>query len=248
MENEKMQINLAPGMEKATIKVIELDKENVLPVLEPLKVSLSGTIGSVAEFLKKRKSEPEQINQKRCHILVNRENMTIKLITNETDGRNKAEVQGSLAMYPKFVEFGINSVEKTWEPAQLSRFIKMNRAFFTDIAYNMELVSILKNFKASIDSKLERSNEDNGSRTDNYSQVVNSNLPAAFNLNIPIFKGRSAEVIEVEIIADVDGRNIRLSLCSPGAEVVIEQERNKAIDEQLKIIRELAPEIAIIEQ
>lgn len=77
MENEKMQINLAPGMEKATIKVIELDKENVLLVLEPLKVSLSGTIGSVAEFLKKRKSEPEQINQKRCHILVNRENMTI---------------------------------------------------------------------------------------------------------------------------------------------------------------------------
>lgn len=55
-------------------------------------------------------------------------------------------------------------------------------------------------------------------------------------------------MIEVEIIADVDGRNIRLSLCSPGAEVVIEQERNKAIDEQLKIIRELAPEIAIIEQ
>ena len=45
MENEKMQINLAPGMESATIKVIELDKENVLPVLEPLKVGLNGTIG-----------------------------------------------------------------------------------------------------------------------------------------------------------------------------------------------------------
>jgi hypothetical protein len=247
MENEKMQINLAPGMESATIKVIELDKENVLPVLEPLKVGLNGTIGSVAEFLTKRKSEPEQINQKRCHILVDREKMTIILITNETDGRNKAEVKGALAMYPKFVEFGINTY-KTWEPAQLSRFIKMNRAFFTDVTYNMELVSILKNFKASVESKMEKNKEDNGSRTDNYSQVVNSNLPAAFNLNIPIFKGRSAEVIEVEIIADVDGRNIRLSLCSPGAEVVIEQERNKAIDEQLKIIRGLAPEIAIIEQ
>lgn len=247
MENEKMQINLAPGMESATIKVIELDKENVLPVLEPLKVGLNGTIGSVAEFLTKRKSEPEQINQKRCHILVDREKMTIILITNETDGRNKAEVKGALAMYPKFVEFGINTY-KTWEPAQLSRFIKMNRAFFTDVTYNMELVSILKNFKASVESKMEKNKEDNGSRTDNYSQVVNSNLPAAFNLNIPIFKGRSAEVIEVEIIADVDGRNIRLSLCSPGAEVVIEQERNKAIDEQLKIIRGLTPEIAIIEQ
>lgn len=70
MENEKMQINLAPGMEKATIKVIELDKENVLPVLEPLKVSLSGTIGSVAEFLKKRKSEPEQITIRNVAIFL----------------------------------------------------------------------------------------------------------------------------------------------------------------------------------
>lgn len=93
----------------------------------------------------------------------------------------------------------------------------------------MELVTVLKNFKASIDSKVENSRQDNGSRTDNYSQVVNSNLPASFNLIVPIFKGRPAEEIEVEIIADVDGRNIRLSLCSPGAEVIVEEERNKAI-------------------
>lgn len=111
-----------------------------------------------------------------------------------------------------------------------------------------ELVTVLKNFKASIDSKVENSRQDNGSRTDNYSQVVNSNLPASFNLIVPIFKGRPAEEIEVEIIADVDGRNIRLSLCSPGAEVIVEEERNKAIDEQLLLIRKLAPDIAIIEQ
>lgn len=73
-------------------------------------------------------------------------------------------------------------------------------------------------------------------------------LPASFNLIVPIFKGRPAEEIEVEIIADVDGRNIRLSLCSPGAEVIVEEERNKAIDEQLLLIRKLAPDIAIIEQ
>lgn len=116
------------------------------------------------------------------------------------------------------------------------------------VKYNMELVTVLKNFKASIDSKVENSRQDNGSRTDNYSQVVNSNLPASFNLIVPIFKGRPAEEIEVEIIADVDGRNIRLSLCSPGAEVIVEEERNKAIDEQLLLIRKLAPDIAIIEQ
>lgn len=224
MENEKMQVNFAPGMTEATLRVIELHEENELLVLEPDKVELAGTIGSVHEFLLKRISEKEQINQKRCYILVDREKMTLKLVTNETDSRNKATVRGELKYYPKFLEFGINT-SKTWEPVQLSKF-----------------------FKASIDSKVENSRQDNGSRTDNYSQVVNSNLPASFNLIVPIFKGRPAEEIEVEIIADVDGRNIRLSLCSPGAEVIVEEERNKAIDEQLLLIRKLAPDIAIIEQ
>lgn len=230
MENEKMQVNFAPGVTEATLRVIELHEENELPVLEPDKVELAGTIGSVHEFLLKRISEKEQINQKRCYILVDREKMTLKLVTNETDSRNKATVRGELKYYPKFLEFGINT-SKTWEPVQLSKFFKMNRAFFKDAQYNMELVTVLKNFKASIDSKVE-----------------NSNLPASFNLIVPIFKGRPAEEIEVEIIADVDGRNIRLSLCSPGAEVIVEEERNKAIDEQLLLIRKLAPDIAIIEQ
>lgn len=170
MENEKMQVNFAPGMTEATLRVIELHEENELPVLEPDKVELAGTIGSVHEFLLKRISEKEQINQKRCYILVDREKMTLKLVTNETDSRNKATVRGELKYYPKFLEFGINT-SKTWEPVQLSKFFKMNRAFFKDAQYNMELVTVLKNFKASIDSKVENSRQDNGSRTDNYSQV-----------------------------------------------------------------------------
>ena len=172
--------------------------------------------------------------------------MTLKLVTNETDSRNKATVRGELKYYPKFLEFGINT-SKTWEPVQLSKFFKMNRAFFKDAQYNMELVTVLKNLKPALTQKWKLPTRQR-SRTDNYSQVVNSNLPASFNLIVPIFKGRPAEEIEVEIIADVDGRNIRLSLCSPGAEVIVEEERNKAIDEQLLLIRKLAPDIAIIEQ
>ncbi len=141
MENEKMQVNFAPGVTEATLRVIELHEENELPVLEPDKVELAGTIGSVHEFLLKRISEKEQINQKRCYILVDREKMTLKLVTNETDSRNKATVRGELKYYPKFLEFGINT-SKTWEPVQLSKFFKMNRAFFKDAQYNMELVTV----------------------------------------------------------------------------------------------------------
>lgn len=117
-----------------------------------------------------------------------------------------------------------------------------------DVSQNMELVSILKNFKARIAQKVENSREDNGSRTDNFSQVVNSNLPKSFVVEMPIFKGRPVEKIEIELLADVDGRDVKLALCSPGAEVIVEEERNKAIDEQLSLIRSLAPDIAIIEQ
>lgn len=50
MGNEKMQVNFAPGMTEATLRVIELHEENELPVLEPDKVELAGTIGSVMNF------------------------------------------------------------------------------------------------------------------------------------------------------------------------------------------------------
>lgn len=179
MENEKMQVNFAPGVTEATLRVIELHEENELPVLEPDKVELAGTIGSVYEFLLKRISEKEQINQKRCYILVDREKMTLKLVTNETDSRNKATVRGELKYYPKFLEFGINT-SKTWEPVQLSKFFKMNRAFFKDAQYNMELVTVLKNFKASIDSKVENSRQDT---------VVALTITA--KLSTPIFRPHS---------------------------------------------------------
>lgn len=47
-----------------------------------IRLNEAGTIGSVHEFLLKRISEKEQINQKRCYILVDREKMTLKLVTN----------------------------------------------------------------------------------------------------------------------------------------------------------------------
>lgn len=89
------------------------------------------------------------------------------------------------------------------------------------------LVSTLKNFKAKVNQDIERSKEENGSKTDNYSQVVDSNLPKSFKLNIPLFKGFACEEIEVEIYADVDGRDVSLSLVSAGANEAIEEYKTR---------------------
>lgn len=209
---------------------------------EPVPVNITGTIDSPLRWLEKRVG---LMDQKQANITVDRDNMKISLVDKETDFYNNG-ICGILQLSKEMKEFGINT-DKVWEPNKLSLFIKMHRAFFTDKSQNMQLVSTLKNFKAKVNQDIERSKEENGSKVDNYSQVVDSNLPKSFKLFIPLFKGFPCEEIEVEIYADVDGRDVSLSLVSAGANEAIEDYKNKVIDEQLDAVREVAPEIVIIE-
>lgn len=209
---------------------------------EPVPVEITGTIESPFRYLEKR---IELIDQKRTNIEVDRDKMTISLSINERDYYGDTVV-GILTSSIEMQKFGINS-DKKWEPIKLSQFFKMHRAFFKDKTENMSLVSTLKNFKAKVNQDIERSKEENGSKVDNYSQVVDSNLPESFKLNVPLFKGFNCEEIDVEIYADVDGRDVSLSLVSAGASEAIEEYKNKVIDEQLEAIRQIAPDIVIIE-
>lgn len=72
-------------------------------------------------------------------------------------------------------------------------------------------------------------------------------LPESFTLSIPVFKGGNKENLEVETFAKIDGRNVAFVLMSPGAEETLETLRDTAIDKELEAIKEIAPEIAIIE-
>lgn len=245
MQNEKLQINFAPGMAKAELVLREGVAPKQLDPKAPVKTLLNGVIGAVVEYLTKR-INTGQFAQKDCHILVNRENIEITLIINEADEYKRGEIVGKLGYNPKFVEFGING-GKVWTPTELGMFIKMNRAFFADRAENMKLVSCLMNFTADVNNKIDRAVKENGNRTDNFAQVVNSNLPESFTIQMPIFKGMQPETIEVETFAQVNGREVAFVLLSPGAQAMLEDLRDKVIDEQLKQIREIAPEIAIIE-
>lgn len=246
MENERLQINMAQGMNKAEVILREGAAKKELDVLPPIRTNIAGTIGAVTEYLSKRVNTG-QFEQKDCYILVCRENVQITLVVNESDPYRQGVIYGRLEMHPKFSEFGINCA-KCWTPTELGAFLKMNRTWFKDRSVNMTLVSTLMNFVANINNKIERNVSENGSKTDNFSQVVNSNLPASFNIEIPIFKGSQPVSVEVETLAKVDGRDVSFLLISPGAQEVLEEYRDKVIDEQLAMIREIAPAIAIIEQ
>lgn len=245
MDKEKVIINLPTSRDCAEVVIREGVAPKLLEPKPPVKIDLNGTIGSVVEFLSKR-LETRQFEQSDCHILVNREKVSITLVINEENEYRRGTVVGQLSYNPKFVEFGINRA-KTWTPTELGMFVKMNRAFFADRKTNMELVTTLMNFTATVNNKIERSVAENGNRNDNFAQVVNSNLPASFTIQMPIFKGMPAEIIEVETFAQVNGREVAFILLSPGAQATLEELRDKVIDEELGKIRELAPSIAIIE-
>ena len=79
------------------------------------------------------------------------------------------------------------------------------------------------------------------------SGVVTANIPPSFDLVIPIYKGSTPETVEVEFYATVNGRDILLSLYSPGAVAAVEDVRNNLIDDQINVIRDEFPELPIIE-
>ncbi len=241
MENEKLQINFAPGTTKCELVL----REGALDPKAPIKTDLSGVVGAPVEYLTKR-VQTGQFTQERSHLIVNREAIKLSLVINEDDEYNRGQVDGTLEFHPKFLEFGINT-GKVWTPTELGLFFKMNRAFFPDRATNMKLVTDLMNFSADVNNKIERSVKENGDRTDNFAQMVNSNLPPSFTLNVPIFKGMDAETLEVETFAKVNGREVAFTLLSPGANQTLEEIRDKAIDAQLEQVRAIAPNIAIIE-
>ena len=249
-----MNINFAEGEAVKELIIRETNHVNEpLPILEPKKVRIEGTISAPFAFLKKRwnapmvfQTEEPQIDHARTHLFVDRNNMKIVLVCNETDERNGMVIAGHIELSRQFKSFGVN-MDVQFGPEDLANFFRINRSYFKDRAENMVLVSNLKAFRAKIETEVEREKKDNGSVTDVYKKVVNSNLPGSFKVCIPIYKGAAPEEIEIEVIATVNGRDVALELISPDAASIVEEVRDKLIDEQLKLIAEFAPEIPIIE-
>lgn len=173
--------------------------------------------------------------------------MTITLTINESDYYTKSTFVGKAAYSEIFEKFHINDEKMGWIPAKLGQFLRLNRAVFADKSENMKLVSALKNFTANAKSEIEKQRDPSGSRADVYRTQVESNLPKSFTVNIPIFKGTAKQAIEVEFDHYLVNGEVLLQLVSPGANEVAEEYRDMCLDEVLAKIKNIAPQIAIME-
>jgi hypothetical protein len=243
MEKEVFKID-------SSVKEVVITHKKALDELEPVKIEIAGNIDSPFNFIEKRYDKGLLIDPGRVgflsHVLINREQMFILLVFNEHDRLYAGKVQGSLAYHPDYEKWKINTGEP-WGHQQFAEFCKMNRSCFPDPNVAMRLFQELKNVRIKTDKEYENQNDNRGSVKQMIAQkVIASNIPDKFQIHVPIFKGQPKHTIEVEIY--VDPSTFTVSLVSPQAEDIIHVVRDTIIDEQKKLIQEVAPELVIIEQ
>lgn len=212
-----------------------------LPLKEPVKVDIIGTIDAPARWLEKRSGI---ISEKRSHVLVDRDTMSIKLKCEEEDYYG-ATVEGRLMLSEEYKRFGINSGEYRTH-FELAELIKMNRSYFENKTIAMKLVTELQNFKAKVDKEVEQSDNNRGDRRMLISQAVKHNLPEAFSLVFPIFKGEVDQTIQVEVY--VNPGDLTCTLVSPEANDIVVSSRDALINSVIARIENVAPAIVIIEK
>lgn len=214
---------------------------SAMPQREPEAVKIHGTIDAPARWLEARR---DCVDEKKCHVLVDRDNMKIRLKCDETDYYG-GSITGALELSAEYKRFGINSGEYRTH-FELAELIKMNRSYFENKTTAMKLVSELQNFKAKVDKELEQSDNNRGDRRMLISQAVQHNLPEAFTLILPVFKGVAEQTIEVEVY--VNPSDLTCTLVSPEANDIVVSCRDALMNSVIERIHNATPDVVIIEQ
>lgn len=271
-QDQKVLVHIDQYTGEKPIVIVTRDdapREYVTPVeyKAPEPLNISGTIETPLEFLKKRLHTIDVTN---AHVEVCRDTSEISLVINESNYHPSlssedldlyhdkdilldkflptSRIVGTIRYSKEFADLGINSDVQRWSPVKLAQYFRLNRHLFDDKQVSMALVSQLKNIKATISGKYQKEKETHGtiSQTEFYELNIQHELPGSFILNIPIFKGGEKAKYAVEIDAEYIDGNILVSLVSPAMNEVKETTRDTIIDNVVKQITDIAPDIVVI--
>jgi exonuclease VII large subunit len=223
-------------------KTLTIREGKALELKEPVKVSVTGIMGTVSEYLTKRH---ETFDKDKAHVIVNRDDMFVKLVVNETD-HYQHTIKGSIQQSPEFTKWGINNEDKRYHSHELALKIKMSRYQFVSLEKAAELVNVFQNLKAKVQREIEHADNNRGNLKKNFSQVVTEmTIPEKFEIITPIFKGDEKRTIPVEIV--IEPESLTCSLISPDAVDIVARERDNMINAEIAKIVAIAPELAIFE-
>lgn len=199
-----------------------------------------GAINSVHEYLSKKVVTESIIEHSKLEFCYDK--LYINLVY-DARNRNPDFIEGSLKLHPDLEKFNINS-GKSYGTFELADFIKMNRHYFENKEYAMKLVSELRNFEGKVNRDLEARTDDRGNKRALINQVVESNIPSGFHLEVPVFVGQEKVRLEIEVTIN---SSFECSLISPDLKELIDLESKTILGNQLELIRGLYPELKIFE-
>jgi hypothetical protein len=200
----------------------------------PEALSIVGTITAPSIFVKYRSSI---IDTLKSHALVSVFDGTIKLVVNEKDTTAKYTIEGKIKESKRFKQLGINDPSVSYEPQKLSKKLRLLRTLFRSPSDHSKLVSALRNFKATIDAKINENDDLRGNLSQAMDMVVETSIPETFTLVIPLFEGEKPQEIEVSIFFDITGGNgIMCYLESVDAADSMEEQRETLIAEEVLLI------------
>ena len=202
-------------------------------------VKYEGTLKMPNEILSKNLKEHISYSI----LLVNKPKRQLELIVRH-GWINSEHYSGQLRFSKIFEEFGINTGQSR-TTHELADFIKMNRSYFETKDKAMHLVKVLKSFKAKVNKEVESSDDNRGNKKILLDQAVDSNIPDAFKVNIPVFEYHDKELIEIEIY--IDSSDLSCQLISPEARDYVNDVSDNLIDAEVAVIKESFPDLIVIE-
>lgn len=199
MENINLKLESIEGNE------IIIREGQALPPIAPKKILITGDIRTASSFIDKRTSTVyaglQEINPERVIVEVDKQAMTITLCL-DPENQNGTIVTAKLEVNPDLQQFAING-RKTFKQKELIDLLKFSRLYFEDFDKHGMLLKSYQAFnaKAFIDMASESDNRSN--KAVSYAKKVETNLPTAFVMNIPIFKGQDKKRFHVDICFEV---------------------------------------------
>lgn len=221
----KESVELLKEFPVKTIEWINGSLPQPLPLHEPEKCSWDGTITAPVEFMTKR---GEDHNKQLVNVVYNIEKGTILMVVEETNFFKKT-IKGTLKLNPKIAEIGINGNDSFYDLKKLIRWIRFNKALFTNGGEHDHILNGLKTFNAKVQQELNKKDDQKGNIVDEFTQNVQLGFTPQFVMKLPVFKGYPARDFLMELHVAVRSRAIEFYFESPEMVEIIESEREAIV-------------------
>jgi hypothetical protein len=231
METEKIAQKLIEQGQKSVVILTGTAPEQ----FNNRPIEINGNIDAPSRFIEGRKDDFEDITR---YCKVSKTDGKIHLIINEQSVVDKYEIIGQIQVAKKFKNLAINE-NKAYSPEELSNKLKLLRNLFPSNLEHATICGTLRNLKAKINADIEKADDRKGNVERNFKQTVESNMPDAITLKIPLLEGEPAVEIQVNVVLEANGNSgINCYLESIDAAELIETLFEQRVEEEVEKIKD----------